>query len=229
MKRLFGVSVLFAVVLLGCGEDEGAGEVAKVDSTQVDPTQVEERPEEPVIYDSAALTPEVWLADRYGAEQGTIELELSTEGEVTRQVRYFRDHGRTESLYYYATGPDNSPFVSVLKDDILRFRGVADKEVQEVPWSPELPVSMPNFRNLNDAMRKKYDLETIESREYLGREAEGYVLKSGVTTSKIWVWEGILLYGEVGAAPAQGIEPMVVRATSIDIESPVSDDKFVLK
>ncbi len=222
MKKIITTGgIVLAMALMACDEAEESKGEASVDSTA---SVADES-----TYDSAALSPDVWLADRYGPEQGMIELEFETAGEKTTQIRYFRDHGRTEGLYWYANGPDSKPFASVLHDDVFRFRGVADTKVEEVRWSPDLPIALPNFRNLNDAMRVKYDLEELESREYLGRETKGYLLKSGNSTSRLWVWEGILLYGEVNGVSSQGIDPMVIRATSLDVETPVGDEKFVLE
>lgn len=178
--------------------------------------------------DPAQNSPEVWLADRYGPENGVVELVVESEGEETRQVRYFRDHGRTEALYWYAFGDDNAPHVTITKNDSVYFRGPADAAPQVQPWTSSLPIAMPNFRNLNDAMTAKYSLKEIEGKTLLDREAHGYELRSGPVVSRVWTWEGIMLFGEIDGHPEQNIKPITIRATDLQVDVDIPDERFVL-
>ena len=214
-------------LLVGCGDE--AEEWSGADSTGVEVGDGGDSVAEstPAV-DPAQNSPEAWLADRYGPESGVVELVVESEGEETRQVRYFRDHGRTEALYWYAFGDDNTPHVTITKNDSVYFRGPADPAPQVQPWTTSLPIAIPNFRNLNDAMTTKYGLKEIEGRTILGREAHGYELRSGPVVSRVWTWEGVMLYGEIDGHPGENIKPITIRATDLQVDADIPDERFTL-
>ncbi len=222
--------LLAALGLVAC-ESDVAEEVEGSDGAE---TEVVEMP--PTSNDPDLIAAEVdpamadaWLGNRYGVPSGTIVVDLELSGSKTRQVRYFRDNGRTEAMYTYVGGEDSKPAVGVLMNDTLEVRGPADERSILQPWRHDGPSALPNFNNLTQEMRDAFQMEDLETREFLGKEAKGYRLKSGELISSLWVWEGIILYGEVGAAADLGVEPMIHRVVSLDTETPIADEKFVIE
>lgn len=229
MTRTIWIATLLAAGAFpgGCGE-EGAEENAGGDTIDVVTGQETEGAGEAL--DPAENSAEAWLAGRYGPESGMVELEVSSGGETTRQVRYWRDHGRTEALYWYAFGENSPPHMTVIRGDSVYFRGPADSAVQVRAWDPSLPIAMPNFQRLNDAMRQKYGgLRQLEGREVFGYPTDGHELRSGQVVSRVWEHDGVMLHGEIDGIPAQKIEPMTVTATNVALEIDVPDEKFELK
>lgn len=220
MTKLMTIALLTFIpmvssMLVGCGEedaDPATGEAA--DSTAATGSET-------TVDDGAAPSgADVWLADRYGPESGTILFEVTSGGETTLRRQTFADHGRTEKLEWWLTSgrPTGPRFVSLIRGDTLYFRAPADSIVQVRPWSSDLPTVLPNFRNLTDEMRSRYSLEEIdETKEILGRELTGYSLTSDGATSRIWVDDGVMLYGEVDGIPEQGIDPMIVKAVDYHV------------
>ncbi len=218
--------MIAAIGLSGAGCDDSAESGDATDSAEV--AVVDTGTLSGPAPDPSQNLPEAWLADRYGPESGVVELVVESDGEETRQVRYFADHGRREALYWYAFGDENAPHVTITKNDSVYFRGPADPAPQVQPWTSDLPIAMPNYRNLNEAMKRRYSLKEIEGKTVLDRETRGYELRSGPVVSRVWEWEGIMLYGEIDGLPEQNIEPVTIRATTLDLEADIPDERFTI-
>ena len=76
---------------------------------------------------------------------------------------------------------------------------------------------------MTDTMRGMFALRDLPSKTILGREAKGYQMTIGETVSQIWVWEGIMMQGEIQGNAAKKIDPMVVRVTAIDTTRPAEN------
>lgn len=226
MNRILLIAMT-TLLIVACDEQQSVPEyadpsdsTAAIDPADTNSTAVPVDPDDPSL----------WLADRYGMAAGTVTLTVVSGGEKTLQRRTFAESGRIEKLEWWYTGTDTSgpAFVSVLRGDTLRFLGPADTAVQSQVWSPELPVALPNFRRLTETMSERFAIEEGEPRTVLGRELVGYRITSRGTTSRLWLDDGLMLYGEIEGIPEKGIEPMIVEAIAID-SSRVDPGVFVLE
>ena len=123
--------MIAAIGLSGAGCDDSAESGDATDSAEV--AVVDTGTLSGPAPDPSQNLPEAWLADRYGPESGVVELVVESDGEETRQVRYFADHGRREALYWYAFGDENAPHVTITKNDSAYFRGPANPAPQVPP------------------------------------------------------------------------------------------------
>jgi hypothetical protein len=84
---------------------------------------------------------------------------------------------------------------------------------------------VPSPADLTDEMKKKYGYKELEDREFLGKTAKGYSMSAMGMDVKVWTWNNVPLYLEMGTG--QG-KPIVMEATSIQTDVDVPADKFVV-
>lgn len=170
-----------------------------------------------------------WLVDRYGPEHGIVRLEVEMGRQKTTQVRYFTQHGERDAVYWYSGVSEDGPaFVTITDNEQFITRGPGDSAATITPWRPDPNLTVPNFRNLTDEMRRTFALEELSGKTVLGKECSGYRLKIGSTISNMWVWEGVMLYGEIQGTPDGKIEPVIIRAVSLDTEAEVPETVFAM-
>lgn len=168
-----------------------------------------------------------WLADRYGPESGIVEYEVRSGGQSTSQTWYFDQHGLREARYWRLDeGADPPTHITVIDNGALIVRGPGDPKPLRSVWRPDPNTALPNFRSLTPEMQRLFAIEELPAKEVLGTTCSGYRLKIGETISNVWVWEGILLYGEIQGAAEKKIEPIIMRARSLKTDLPIPEEKF---
>lgn len=176
-----------------------------------------------------ASTPDVetWLANRYGPESGVVEYEVINGGERTSETVYFEDHGLREARYrQLGSGTGALQHITIVDSGDVAVLGPGDRKALRYRWKADPNTALPNFLNMTPEMRSMFSVEELADRRVLERQCGGYRLHAGGTQSDVWVWEGIMLYGELQAVPEKGIQPMIVRAISLETDVPVPDGKF---
>lgn len=221
MNRYALVGLL--ALLVGCGDTKPGTDETNDTTTAADTTPLDK----PLSVDPASQDADDWLDDRYDPEHGTITLEVTTGGSTTIQKKYFTDHGAREALHWFYGGreAEGAVYRSLVENGTITYRGPADTAVMRQPWRADPAVTLPNFRHMTDTMRGMFALRDLPSKTILGRESQGYQMTIGETVSQIWVWEGIMMQGEIQGNEAKGIDPMLVRVTAIDTTRP-SDALF---
>lgn len=222
------ILVSAVIIQAGCGQDRPSVENGGNDTAANDPALLH-------LPDSAGTgtaktEADIWLADRYGPESGIIDYEVRSGEQRTTQTWYFRKHGAEEARYWRLDdGADPPTHITVIDGGYVSVRGPGDAAPVRSPWRADPNTAMPNFRNLTPEMRRLFELQELSERTVLDRTCAGYRLKIGGTVSDVWVWEGIMLYGEIQGAPDKRIEPVIMRAVSLQTDVPVPAEKFALE
>jgi hypothetical protein len=222
--KIIAAAALALVALAACEEKT---EPAHVDSVQ---TQLQSRKVMPA--------PEEWVVERYGVKSGVIEVRVTQEllsdqdttgsgrNRVAWYTRYFDDFGARTAEYEYSDSARTRLVRTTIDEEgVMQLYMEGDSVIHRMGWPRFM---LPNFNRLTDEMRTSYNIDEIEGRPVLGRECTGYSLLKDGAHSKLWVWKGILLYGEAGAMPERDIQPMIVEATSFQPDIVVPPEKFQL-
>lgn len=170
-----------------------------------------------------------WLEGRYGPGSGTVVLEVQASGQTTRQVRYFEDHGAKDALRWYLGNDERGPiYYTIVQDGKVTMYGPGDSTATRMDWKPNPNTAMPNFQRLTSEMREMFEIKELPEKKVLDRTCTGYRMKVGRMISDVWVWEGIMLHGEIQGSADGSVEPIVIDAVSIDTASAVPPDAFSL-
>lgn len=219
MSRYRPIAILLiSLILSACG---GEQEEMKEAQSRHDTTTAQTH--------TSDSTPDynAWLADRYGPESGIVEYEVRSGGQATSQTWYFDSHGVREARYWRLDdGADPPTHITIIDNGELIVLGPGDPKPLRSAWRPDPNTALPNFRHLTPEMRSLFAIEELPAKEVLGKTCSGYRLKIGETTSDVWVWEGILLYGEIQGAAEKKIDPVIMRATSLKTDQAIPEEKF---
>lgn len=219
--------MLILSILIGCGPEKEEGAGSDTADTAADNLIPLHRPDS---VRNTKTEADIWLADRYGPESGIIDYEVRSGEQRTTQTWYFREHGAEEARYWRLDdGADPPTHITVIEGGYVSVRGPGDAAPVRSPWRADPNTAMPNFRNLTPEMRRVFEMQELPEKTVLDRTCTGYRLKIGGTVSDVWVWEGIMLYGEIQGAPDKRIEPVIMRAVSLQTDVPVPKEKFALE
>jgi len=170
-----------------------------------------------------------WLRGRYGPASGIVRLQVGAGEEKTLQVRYFERHGATAALHWYFGPNERAPsYVAIVDNGRITKHGPGDSVAVQTDWKADPNTTMPNFRALTSEMRNMFKLKELPARTFLNRKCDGYRLTVGSAVSDVWVWEGIMLYGEMQGSADGTVQPVVVRAISVDTTSTIPPEVFEL-
>lgn len=211
---------VLAMLIVSCGEEQAVPDTAVADSGVPSESNV----------DSAAVEQKnPWLSERYGPESGTVRLEVHSGGQKTEQVRYFARHGERDALYWFFGDSEGAPaFITIVDDEQIITRGPGDSAATRMPWRQDVNTTFPNFRNLTTEMRELYGLQELPPKTVLGKECVGYRLKTGPMLSNVWVWEGIMMYGEIQGTADGKVAPILVKVVELDTVSTVPETVFAM-
>jgi hypothetical protein len=163
---------------------------------------------------------------QFEVESGIIEMKNSMMDGM-KQTLYFDDYGAKQATFTsLEMMGQKSENVQIMSDgwnlsyDAKTKKGTKMK-IPANAFSGGSPVPSP--ADLTDEMKQKYNYKELEDREILGKPAKGYSMSTMGMDVKVWTWNNVPLYLEMGTG--QG-KPIVMEATKIETDVDVPADKF---
>jgi hypothetical protein len=224
MKQALLLIALSLLVAACGGKDDAASDTAK-DTTAAHSSEASS-PESSSSGTSTTTTGTTANKKQFEVKSGIIEMKNSMMDGM-KQTLYFDEYGAKQATYtsveMMGQKSENVQVMSGgwnLSYDMKTKKGTKMK-IPANTFSGNSPVPSP--ADLTDEMKKKYNYKELEDREFLGKSAKGYSMSAMGMDVKVWTWNNVPLYLEMGTG--QG-KPIVMEATSIKTDVDVPADKF---
>ncbi|MBC8144911.1 MAG: hypothetical protein H7X80_04945 [bacterium] len=211
----FCVPILAALILVGCGDNDGAKLKDGADSTNGTAIEASES--------SSDASPS---KGPYKVKSGIVESVVDMMGEQ-HQTIYFDDFGAKQTMVTTMEIMGQKSETVQIHADGWTYSYDSQKKEGTKMKNPmgTAGAAMPDISALTDDMKKEMKFVELDKRTIMGKETQGMQIEAMGMPVKVWSWEGIPMRTEVEMG---GKQPMVTEVKKIEVDVAVPAERFTV-